>query len=232
MDIKHTKKDQISFWEYIPDVNTLNEYLGRKDLIELSKCCKSYRKQLEPEVLKKLSFLTWRGKNLDRYFELKDSKNYKKSLKYMKTDLGSKLKFAKKFTLDCDIDYSFVKKFIKLLPNIKTLRFYENHNLTCVIERSIITILKSMKHLEHAEFNYYWAPIENCFHKKQIFPNSLKSLKVCNMLCFSYEGELKIYDTIDSKYTNLNSISITSNRMLQNLSSGIPSLLKSIGIKH
>jgi hypothetical protein len=229
MDIKKLNEDQGSCWEYVPDINTLLEYLGRKDLVELSKCCKRYRKQLEPKVLEKLTLSTWRGKNLEVYFELKDSKNIKKTLKYIKTDLGTKIKFVKKFTLDCDIDYHFAKKFVKLLPNIKTLRFNENHEMSCDIARSIIAVLKGMKRLEHAEFNYYWAPLRNYYHRKQIFPNSLKSLKVCNnKFYFSNENslDLKLYDKIDSKYNNLNFISITSNIMLQNLSFGMPSLQK------
>ncbi|KXN69799.1 hypothetical protein CONCODRAFT_7745 [Conidiobolus coronatus NRRL 28638] len=44
--------------------------------------------------------------------ELDKSRNYKKILKYMKTDLGSKIKFARKFTLDCNINYPFAKEFV------------------------------------------------------------------------------------------------------------------------
>jgi hypothetical protein len=226
MSIERFNQTQEFSWEHLPDKITLVQYLGRDDLIELSKCCKYYRNQLERQVLEKLSLSTWIGKNMDTYIELTESNDYKKALKYMENDLGSKLKFVKKITLDCEIDHPFAKKIVELLPNLKTLRFYENHEGCCNnSEISLITILKGMKKLEHAEFRYYWEPLDQIYANKQIFPKSLKSLKIFNYGHYSnYDDSLRIYDRLDANYTNLYSLSIVSNRMIHNLAFGMPKL--------
>jgi hypothetical protein len=91
MNINQYNPDQAVNWGYLPDTTTLFQYLGRRDLVELSKSCKCYRKQLERQVLENLSLDYWRRKNMSIYRELEKSRNYKKILKYMKTDLGNKL---------------------------------------------------------------------------------------------------------------------------------------------
>ncbi|KXN67116.1 hypothetical protein CONCODRAFT_19838 [Conidiobolus coronatus NRRL 28638] len=61
--------------------------------------------------------------------------------------------------------------------------------------------------------------------EKQVFPKSIKSLKIEYISYpFYNEHELSIYNTIDPSYINLCSLTIVSNRMLQNLSFGMPSL--------
>ncbi|KXN69921.1 hypothetical protein CONCODRAFT_7622 [Conidiobolus coronatus NRRL 28638] len=226
MRTEQPNQSQEISWKYLPDTTTLVQYLDRICLIELSKCCKYYRYQLERQVLEKLSLSTWIGKNMDTYIELTESNNYKKVLNLMKNDLGSKLKLVKKITLDCEIDHPFAKKFVELLPNIKTLRFYENHEGCCEnTELGLITILNGMKHLQHAEFRYYWEPLDHIYANKQIFPKSLKSLKIFRYGHFSnYDDSLKIYDRLDSNYTDLYSLSIVSNRMIRNLASEMPKL--------
>jgi hypothetical protein len=225
MNIKQYNKDQTVNWEYLPDITTLLRYFERKELIELSKSCKRHRNQLEKRVFENLSLDAWCYDNWDIYYELKISRNYKKILKYMKTDLGRKIKFARKFTLGTKINYPFAKKFVKLFPNILTLELYENCQSSYFSERSLITVLKGMEHLEHVILNEFWVSIDEYRSKAQIFPKSLKSFKIYtewDITC--YDDKLMIYDTIDSSYKNLISLTIGSNRMLQNLSSGMPNL--------
>jgi hypothetical protein len=67
-------------------------------LIELSKCCKRYRSQLERRVLEKLDLEIWfREKQVkyhQKYWE------FKKVLEFLKADIGIKLKFVKEITFD------------------------------------------------------------------------------------------------------------------------------------
>jgi hypothetical protein len=241
MNIRLFIGDEGARWEYLPDTVTLVRYLERNDLIELSKSCKRHRKQLERRVFESLSIDNWRKNNWGICKELKNSRNYKKILKYMKTDLGRKIKFVRKFTLRSKINYPFAKKFVNLLPNIKSLVLIENEDYYYYYEdedeeeeedsyinfseRSLITILKCMKHLEYVELEEFRKSINDSRSKTQIFPNSLKSLKVyCRGGINGNSARLMIYDNIDSKYENLHFLSIGSNRMLQNLSFGIPNL--------
>jgi hypothetical protein len=231
MNASQPENDIHISWEYLPDNNTLVQYLERKDLIELSKSCKRYRNQLERQVLENFSLDNWRKNNQTIYRELEKSKNYKIILKYMKIDLGSKLKFARKFTLSDEINYPFAKKFAKLFPNIKSLRLYETSEDNQFSERSLRTVLKGTTHLERVELNEFWGSIEQYKSKAHIFPIFLKSLKINDEWGLFYNDEnLRVYDTIDYRYVNLNFLSIASSRMLQNLPSWM-SNLKEIELK-
>jgi hypothetical protein len=82
-----------------------------------------------------------------------------------------------------------------------------------------------MKNLEIVKLNYVWGPIKDFNIKRKTFPKSIKSLEVCDKPGYqSDSGDFTIYDSIDSYFTNLYSLSIVTNRMLQNLSSGMPNL--------
>jgi hypothetical protein len=229
MNKKQPKENLIVSWEHLPGAATIFQYLGRADLIELSICCKRYRNQLERNILETLDISTWIINNKEIYKELRDSKNYIVILEYLKTDLGSKLKYAEKFALNCYFDCQFVEIFVNLLPNIKTLRLYDIYNQdysqSSHWEKSLVALLKSMYFLEHVILEDYWEwTINNC-DIKQIFSKSLKSLIIYSD--YYYEDDydsLRIFDTIDISYANLCSLSIVSNKMLQNLSSGISSL--------
>ncbi|KXN69803.1 hypothetical protein CONCODRAFT_7749, partial [Conidiobolus coronatus NRRL 28638] len=231
MDTKQSMDNKPANWEYLPDTTTLAQYLERKDLIELSKCCKRYRKQLERQVFENLNLDNWRKNNQTIYGELEKSKNHKKILKYVKIDLGSKLKFGRKFSLSDEINYPFAKKFVKLFPNILTLRLCETSEDNRFSERSLRTVLKGMKHLEHVELNEIWGGIEEYKSKAQIFPKSLKSLKINDEWgIYCNDDNIMVYDTIDSTYENLYFLSITSNKMFQNLSCRMDNL-KEVEIK-
>lgn len=225
MDINKYSNDNSDSWEYLPDTNTLLKYLERKDLIELSKCCRSYRNQLERPVLEELSLITWRNNNWKNYYELTKSWEYEKAVEILLTSLGSKLKLTKKLILDCHISHLFKDIFVKLMPNIKTLILYGSEEFNCCLGQGLIANLKGMKRLEHVNIRYIWDTASNVNIIDQIFPKSLKTLKITYGCDFSYnEDKFTIYDTIDSSYINLYSLSIVSNRMLQNLSSKMPNL--------
>ncbi|KXN66743.1 hypothetical protein CONCODRAFT_11353 [Conidiobolus coronatus NRRL 28638] len=232
MYLKQLNKDQYASWKHLPDTNTLLEYLGRRDFIELSKCCKRYRNQLERRVLEKLHLGRWRDDNMEIYDELKDSKNSNKILEFLKTDLGRKLKFVNKFDLDIKVDCSFAEIFVKYLPNIKTLIWNDFSEWDNEYEKNLITILNSVEHLKHVELCYGGTNPGNYSTKKQIFPKSLKSLNIYfyedyypyYFRDFGYYDYVCTYETLDNSYTNLHSLKIVSNRMLQNLSYGMPNL--------
>jgi hypothetical protein len=226
MDLQFNENQDYS-WEYFTNMTTLAQYLDRTNLINLSKCCKRYRRQLEPIVLENLDLTTWKNNNRTTYNELRNSGKYKKIAGILKTDLGKKLKFAKKVTLDCTINYSFSKKFLKLVPNIKSLRFVENCTDYCNHGIEIAIVIKGLKHLEHVDFQFILVSLSTSYSRKLIFPLSLKSLKTIQHSYFDGSVDrLMIHDTIGCIYTNLYSTSIVSNRMLQNLSYGMPNLLE------
>ncbi|KXN68280.1 hypothetical protein CONCODRAFT_9510 [Conidiobolus coronatus NRRL 28638] len=150
----------------------------------------------------------------------------------MKSDLGPKLELVQSIDLDCEKSKAFAETFVKLLPNIKTLRFDGSWDCGCGCEgewqQGLITVLSCMDHLEHVEIEFECELSEDIGTKNQIFPKSLKSLDIrFNNTFEQIEDEnIYFYDTIDSSYINLQSITIFSNRMLQNLSSGLPNLQK------
>ncbi|KXN67114.1 hypothetical protein CONCODRAFT_19837 [Conidiobolus coronatus NRRL 28638] len=208
------------------DINQTKE--GKtSDLIELSKCCKSYRKQLELRILESLDLHTWKDNNYQIYDELKESLKLEEVLEFLKTDLSSKLKFVKKFNLDCEIDCTFARIFVKLLPNIKSLRFEGFDDFDCCLKEGSVSIIKDMEHLEHVFFRSIKEKISDYYIKKQIFPKSIKSVRSnCIFGSIFAEDELTIYEIIDASYISLCSLTILTNRMLQRLACGMPNLLE------
>jgi hypothetical protein len=225
MYINQTDKDKAISWRFLPDTNTLLQYLSRIDLIELSKCCKRYRCQLEYQVLEKLDLYTWCENNKEIYEELKQNCKLEDALKFLKTDLDGKLKFAKKFSLDCEVNCSFAHIFVNLLPNIKSLSLYGSDEYECCLGDGSIAILKNMKHLEHVFLSGIEEKTTDYSTDKQIFPKSLKSFKLdLRFPLVNANTSLTVHDAIDSSYVNLYSLSIVSNRMLQNLACEMPNL--------
>lgn len=222
MEINKHGNSKASLWEYLPDTATLPKYLNSTDLIELSMCCKDYRNQLEPSVLENLGTSTWVCNNEEDYEALKNNSCYHKILKLLKSDIGNKLKFVKGFTIYGEINYRFAKKLVKLLSNIKSLKFYLIDYRNC--EYSILTILKGMKQLEHLSIYIFSYRDRNYtyINKKHVFSKSLKSLRVITDYCD--DEYLPIYETIDSSYVNLRFLTIGSNKMLENLSYEMPNL--------
>ncbi|KXN64967.1 hypothetical protein CONCODRAFT_13619 [Conidiobolus coronatus NRRL 28638] len=88
-----------------------------------------------------------------------------------------------------------------------------------------------MENLEDIKISYTFAKVDSQSTNYQIFPKSLKRLEIALDLGYVHSSEtLSIYDTIDTSYTSLYSLTIVSNRMLQNLSLGMPNL-KEVEIK-
>jgi hypothetical protein len=241
MDIIKYKEVKATTWEYIPDADTLVEYLGRKDLIELSKCCKSFRNQLERRVLENLSLYTWESNNKDIYEELRiineffEDYDLEKALEFLKNDLGSKLIFVKKFVLSCKIWEVFTEILAKLLPNIKSISIEGCCHCMCgccvsdcyMIERlgDIIQSLEGFEHLEDIYISNIYVESSSFDIGNQFFPKSVKSIKIGGMIPDTYkDNNLLIYDTIDTSYVNLHSLTILTNTMLQSLSSEMPNL--------
>ncbi|KXN69152.1 hypothetical protein CONCODRAFT_8440 [Conidiobolus coronatus NRRL 28638] len=226
MHIKQPCKERANNWENLPNIAILLQYLGREDLIELSKCCKSYRDTFESQVFKEMDLYIWRHNNKDIYSELRENYKIDKALEFMETGLGSKLKFIKEFNLDFKVDCNFAEKFVNLLPNVKTLYFIGiNCEYSYPSGKDLEAIIKIMEHLEHAEFYDLGNTIRVYSSNMKIFPKSIKSIKIsCDEIPVCNDNELLIYDTIDSSYINLHTLTILSNRMLHNLSSGMPNL--------
>ncbi|KXN66739.1 hypothetical protein CONCODRAFT_11349 [Conidiobolus coronatus NRRL 28638] len=235
MDEKQVKINQSTSWEYVPDSDTLLEYLDRVDLVELSKCCKSYRNQLNNRIFENLSLGTWKNNNRDAYSELIKSCRLEKTLEFLKTDLDTKLKFVNSFTLNCEVDCDFAEVFVKLFPNIKALFIHGCgvcvclcSGFSCDLKEGLVTILKGMKRLEHLYLDYIQRYAFYWIVEEQFIPKSIKSLEFGSTGSYdSYDNGVDnciIYDNIYSSYINLYSLTIISNRMLQNLSFGMPNL--------
>jgi hypothetical protein len=225
MNIKQSGKDKAASWEFLPEFDILLSYLDRKYWVELSKCYKRYRNQLERQVFEKLELGYWYY-NIWRIYEiLPETCKSKKISKLLESDLGCKLKLVKSVSLCSDMSQEFAAIFVKLLPNVKSLILYENCDNGCNWEQGIIATLSCMKHLEYVELGYIYEPREDYSIRKQIFPKSLKSLNIYFSKYIDYDNEsIGIYDTIDFSYLNLYSLTIVSDRILQNLSFGMPNL--------
>jgi hypothetical protein len=226
MNIKQTNEDQSGNWGYLPDTNTLFKYLGKKDIMELSKCSKLNRKQHEREVLKKLDQNNWDYNYRKIYYKSRESSTLKveKMLSLLEADLGCKLRFVKKFIFYYEISNIFAKEFIRLLPNIKELNF-----CICRIDSKLMlglkVILNGLTCLESVKFSSDWLIISDNVTKSLIFPKYLKRLEINSCLIYKNNYNiLGLFDTIDNSYLKLYSLTIVSNRMLQNLSLGMPNL--------
>jgi hypothetical protein len=209
-------------WKYLPESNTLCQYLNRNDIIEVSKLCKNYRKQLLVKILTKLNLVEF-SSNLS-IKELHNSFDRAMSLdgllSQLKSDLDCKLLTARKVVLDDYFNCQFSKKLIYLIPNITRLVYYPAHYSGTLL--SLSTILNGLKHLRYVEFNIILNDTLNFNTTARIFPLSLTSIKInpeANVLSF-----LPIFDTIDFNYTNLVALSITSNIMLTNFYTTMPNL--------
>jgi hypothetical protein len=231
MDLKETNKDQATSWECLLGTKSILKYLCRKDLIELSKCCKSYRNVLERRVLEKLGLDIWKYNNQDIYEKLEKSSKLEEALEFLKTDLGNKLTYVNKFTLNSDVNYNFAQIFVKLLPNVKTLFLYGGELSFCgccyigsSLGEGLEAILESIEGLESVYLCDISDLSDDYNTKKTIFPKSIKSLEVCLNDISLYYVPLFIYDTIDNSYINLYSSTIVSNIMIQNLTCGMPNL--------
>ncbi|KXN66733.1 hypothetical protein CONCODRAFT_11342 [Conidiobolus coronatus NRRL 28638] len=221
---KLPNKNQAANWEYLPNINTIVKYLYRGDLMELSLCCKRYRNQLEHRVLEKLDLNVWKYNNWNTYNKLKETGKVARVLKFLKSDLDNKHKFIKKVTLESDIQVPFAKELNILLPNIKTLILHGDY-FDNSVGLGLITILKGLKNLEIVKLNRVWGPIIDFNTKRKTFPISIKSLVICDFPEYKFDdGILTIYDSIDHYFTNLYSLTIATNRVLQNLSYGMPNL--------
>ncbi|KXN66736.1 hypothetical protein CONCODRAFT_11345 [Conidiobolus coronatus NRRL 28638] len=224
MVLKIINKDQTVNWGYFPDTSMLVKYLNRRDTYELSKCCKFYRKKLESYIWYELCLSPCKNKQ-DIYENLRNCK----LSEFLKSDLARKLKLVKSVYLRCEMSKGFSEIFVKLLPNIKKLTFDDNCIVdacwSCDMDQFFIDALNCMDHLERVYLEYNCEPCGEYNFKTQVFPKSLKSLDIYFLHSFEDEDEsLTIYDTIDATYTNLYSLKIYSNIMLQNLASGMPSL--------
>ncbi|KXN66740.1 hypothetical protein CONCODRAFT_11350, partial [Conidiobolus coronatus NRRL 28638] len=231
MNTKQINKDKATSWGYIPNPDTIIEYLGRKELIELSKCCKFFRNQLKSRVFENLSLETWERNNKEVYYELKKVHRLEEALESLKTILGIKLKFVKIFTLHCQVNCGFAEIFVKLLPNVKTLNLISTViGFDYWLGEGLLTIFKGIVRLEHLYLYNVDPEISHYSNESQILPKSIKSIKVGCSANSIEDDILTIYDTIDPSYINLHSLTIVTNRMLQNLSSGMPNL-KEVKIK-
>jgi hypothetical protein len=225
MNINQTIDGKALSWRNLPDTINLLQYLCRRDLIELSKCCKRYRKQLEPQILEKLNLYTWKDNNSEIYGKLRDRNKLNEILEFLKIDLGSKLSYVKKFALNCDVNCEFAEIFINLLPKINALSLFAGGEYVCCLGEGLTAILKGLKGLEHVDFFEIDDTISNYTTDKEIFPKSLKSFDIrLHDIPAHSEDELGFYNTIGAGYTNLYSLTIVTDIMLHNLSCGMPNL--------
>jgi hypothetical protein len=232
MNLKQPSEGQGVSWDYLPDTRTLLQYLNKRDLVEMSKCCKCYRDQLENRVFEWISLSTWKYKNWDLSRELEVGCITKIILKSLETDLGSKLKLVKKFELDFKVDCDFADIFVKLFPNVKALIWCDYSEWDNNQANTLTAILNSMNHLEYIKLCYSHGHPEDYTTKKRVFPKSLKSLNIHFYEDYypyffrdsGYYDYKCIYDTLDTSYSNLHYLHIISNRMLHSLSCGIPNL--------
>ncbi|KXN69913.1 hypothetical protein CONCODRAFT_91098 [Conidiobolus coronatus NRRL 28638] len=215
MKLKYSKKPEVVNWEYLPDTATLCQYLNISDLRELSKTCKRYRSQFERKILEKLSFDRWKFDFTDRenFIELGLEKQLDLLLELLEVDLKGKYYLVKEITFNHTFHDQYAKKIVNLFPHIVKLKFSANFYPGC--EQGLITILNGMKHLEYIEFLIDSYNSLNFKNTDQVFSRSLKSLIV------DVDGVdsdfLSIFDTIDHSYSNLSTLSVTSNKMLENL---------------
>ncbi|KXN69912.1 hypothetical protein CONCODRAFT_79093 [Conidiobolus coronatus NRRL 28638] len=209
-------------WQILPDISILCQYLSRNDLIELSETCKRIRKQFNSEILKKLNLSTYGSKFSIR--ERINSSNFDEILNsllnLLEEDLKNKLHLVKEIAIHWPFNDQYASRIVSLFPSIAKFQFSGGFSYWSKI--GLLTILNGMRHLEHVELSFH-GYVKPSFSSKDIpFSKSLKSIKIYNL---EVTSELQsILDSIDSSYTNLTSLSITSNKMLQNLSIKMPNL--------
>jgi hypothetical protein len=228
MGITQPNESKITNWEILPESVTLLQYLNRADLIELSCCCKRYRNQFERIVLRNLNDSGYDVKRLDNYLILGKEHSFDNFIFMLERDLGNKVKYVKEFNFWGSLSRELARNIATLLPNINRIRFFywcENES-----ELGLITLLDSLKNLKHIEFDIIDEDLPDIESSEQIFPNTLCSIKV--NIANDAPYFVPIFNTIDSSYANLTSLSIVSNKMLTNLAHCIQSLSEVEVINH
>ncbi|KXN65633.1 hypothetical protein CONCODRAFT_12711 [Conidiobolus coronatus NRRL 28638] len=176
--INLSSQPDYSAWEYLPEHDTLSQYLNSSDIIMLSMVCKNYRKQLLVLIFSKLNLvgfpLAYNGSYLYKCYW--NAVSLDSSLGVLKFILDSKLLNVREVTLDSYFNSKFSKKFVNFLPNITKLIFYPAYirvNLS-----TLSTILNGLKQLKHVEFNIELDEEINFNTRTQVFPQSLTSIRI------------------------------------------------------
>jgi hypothetical protein len=213
-------------WKILPDTATLCQYLSRNDLIELSETCKRIRKQFKSEILKKLNLNIFANKYSVR--ERIYSSNFEKVLNtlldFLEEDLENKLHLVNEIAIHWSFDDQYAKRIINLFPNIVKFKFSGWFTYLC--KQGLIAILNNMKYLEHVELSFRGNENPSFSSEDITFSKFLKSIKTYNL---EVTPEFQsILDNIDSDYTRLTSLSITSSKLLENLSIQMHSLKEAI----
>ncbi|KXN65140.1 hypothetical protein CONCODRAFT_13376 [Conidiobolus coronatus NRRL 28638] len=216
-------KSQGKAWVYLPDINTLSLYLEHNDLIQLSSICKNYRFQLKPLALRKLIVDDIRYILPDFDFGLPENHHvFKIMINQLKTDLHGSYSFVKEVVFEEGFSNEFAKEFFKLFPKISKISIFRicgEYSL-----KNIIKILYNHSYLRHAALECYstnYKPrdadlIWRFFHKLKTIRLEVASEVVDNELPLG---------VIDSSFSNLQSLSVVNNRMLNNISNGLSSLV-------
>ncbi|KXN69917.1 hypothetical protein CONCODRAFT_7616 [Conidiobolus coronatus NRRL 28638] len=222
VDESHSNDSQVVNWEYLPNTFKLCQYLNIRDLKELSITCKRYRNQFESKILEKLRLDRWALFFADRkrFIKLNGEKALDHLTNLLKVDLESKYHLVKEITFCNAFHSQYAKKIANLFPHVVKLKFSTDFKDEYYF--GLLAILNGMKNLKHLEF-FIYEYSTSCFNiSDQPFSKSLKSLVVeveeVHSKCLS------IFDTIDSSYTSLITLSITSNKMLSNLSTNMQNL--------
>jgi hypothetical protein len=221
MDLNYSRSNVVN-WGYLPDIATLTQYLNICDLRELSKTCKRHRNHLERKALEKLNLDRWKLDFTDRenFIDLSTEKQLDFLLELLESDLKRKYHLVKEITFKYTFHDQYAKKIARLFPHISKLRF--STNFYSGSELGLLTVLTGMKHLEYIEFlidSYNPLKFNNT---DKVFPGSLKSLIID--VDDVNSDFLSIFNTIDSSYSNLTTLSVISNKALENLPINMPNL--------
>ncbi|KXN69802.1 hypothetical protein CONCODRAFT_7748 [Conidiobolus coronatus NRRL 28638] len=225
MDIKQSNNSQTVNWEHLPEKNVLLQYLTRNDIIELSMCCKRYRKQFENQIFNVLSLTSWLHTNKDIRDKLKHSEVYDKLILILKQNMGDKLKLVNKFIFKDVFCFGVAAEVFYLLHNVNSIEFSSPYCGCC--GHTSLSFINGRQNLEYITFQIYYESFNRFDKEGVIFSKSLKSLKINEE--YSHYDDIPYFNSIDSSYTNLITLYIPTNEMLTNLTSTMPNL-KNVGI--
>jgi hypothetical protein len=211
-------------WMYVPELDTIIQYLNTPELIELSLACKQYNNKITKKLLSHISLIGFpRILPKNKLILIFRRRQTLGNLLYnLRADYGLKLDWVTQVTFNDSNNSEFSRKFSKLFPNVKTLIFKNAPNTKCLV--GLKDILYGLACLKRIEFWISEGDTFNYITSNEIFPRTLESILI-NVNHYS-PAFFSNFDLLDRTYINLTQISIISNDMLTNLTHTLPNLVE------
>jgi hypothetical protein len=209
-------------WSSLPEVaiRVLSLYFKQSDIIELSKVCVYYRNLLRPCALKSIIIpYIDENKPIINIGPFNSLNKSEAIINCLAEDFKGSCYLVKEVALKSDYSNQFVNNLLTLFQKVSVIECYRSRgfNLNGFVEA--LSNSKSLQHITYKSRYAKYNPLE-----ENIDYNFFHQLKSIRLSVLSLVDRISPFDAIDSSYSNLRCLTVTSNHMLDKLSNGLPSL--------